>query len=55
MLGDGSKKMSEYKTTSMGPEMKSLRDELKRQDNRMAYQSGYEEQVIWAINSVEKA
>ena len=47
--------MSEYKTTSMGPEMKILRDELKRQANRMAYQSGYEDQVIWAINSLEKA
>ena len=55
MLGYGSKKMSEYKTTSMGPEMKILRDELKRQANRMAYQSGYEDQVIWAINSLEKA
>ena len=42
-------------TMHMGPEMKILRDELKRQANRMAYQSGYEDQVIWAINSLEKA
>ena len=40
-------------TMHMGPEMKILRDELKRQANRMAYQSGYEDQVIWAINSLE--
>ena len=39
----------------MGPEMKILRDELKRQSERMAYQSGFEDQVIWAINSLEKA
>ena len=54
----GVKKMSKYDTwptTSMGPEMKILRDELKRQSERMAYQSGFEDQVIWAINSLEKA
>ena len=57
MSGYGSDKMRDsaiYRATeSVGPEMKILRDELKRQANRMAYQSGYEDQVIWAINSLE--
>ncbi len=48
-------KYDTWPTTSMGPEMKILRDELKRQSERMAYQSGFEDQVIWAINSLEKA
>ncbi len=48
-------KYDTWPTTSMGPEMKILRDELKRQSQRMAYQSGFEDQVIWAINSLEKA
>ena len=47
--------MSDNKNMSMGPEMKILRDELKRQSEKMAYQTGYEDQVIWAINSLEKA
>ena len=57
MSGYGSDKMRDSAiytaTESVGPEMKILRDELKRQANRMAYQSGYEDQVIWAINSLE--
>jgi|TARA_X000001382_G_C3053326_1_gene141815 hypothetical protein len=47
-------KYDHWPTTSMGPEMKILRDELKRQSQKMAYQSGFEDQVIWAINSLEK-
>ena len=46
-----------YKSTvSLGPEMKILRDEMKRQkvkkDGHMA--SGYEDRVIWAIEMLEK-
>jgi len=47
----------ERKTVSMGPEMKILRDELKRQivQKENSTGTGYEDQVIWAINSLEKA
>ena len=47
----------ESKTISMGPEMKILRDELKRQivQKENSTGTGYEDQVIWAINSLEKA
>ena len=37
MLGYGSKKMSEYKTTSMGPEMKILRDQIHTVQNTVIY------------------